>query len=88
MPQIPPEQVFARLRQFWYDVALSPTAPTMASLAGVAAPEQIVFGSDWPFANASVIGEAIRTYEVQALPHQQRAAIDRENALSLFPQFA
>jgi predicted TIM-barrel fold metal-dependent hydrolase len=88
MPQIPPEQVFARLKRFWYDTALSPAAPTMASLAGVASPEQIVFGSDWPFANVRVIGEANRTYEAQPLASGQRAAIDRGNALSLFPRFA
>jgi predicted TIM-barrel fold metal-dependent hydrolase len=83
------EQIFARLRRFWYDTALSPTAQTMEALAGVAAPEQIVFGSDWPFANARVIAEAVKTYEaVTSISPEQRAAIDRSNALSLFPQFA
>jgi predicted TIM-barrel fold metal-dependent hydrolase len=53
------------------------------------APEgQIVFGSDWPFANSRVIAEAVRAYEGVAMPPEQRAAIDRANALSLFPQFA
>ena len=88
MPQLTRDEVFARLRRFWYDVALSPTAETLACLAGVAAPEQIVFGSDWPFANARVIAEALRTYEAIPLPDSQRAAIDRTNALSLFPRFA
>ena len=88
LPPIPPDEVFARLKRFWYDVALSPAAPTMASLAGVASPDQIVFGSDWPFANVRVIGEANRAYEAQLLASAQRAAIDRGNALSLFPQFA
>jgi predicted TIM-barrel fold metal-dependent hydrolase len=84
-----PEQVFARLRRFWYDTALAPAAQTMEVLAGVAAPEQIIFGSDWPFANARVIAEAIKTYEaVTSIAPEQRAAIDRSNALSLFPRFA
>ena len=83
------DQVFARLRRFWYDTALSPAAQTMEVLAGVAAPEQIVFGSDWPFANAGVIAEAVKTYEaVTSISPEQRAAVDRSNALSLFPQFA
>jgi hypothetical protein len=47
-----------------------------------------VFGSDWPFANSAVIAEAVRTYEGVAMPGDQRVAIDRGNALSLFPQFA
>ena len=50
--------------------------------------DQIVFGSDWPFANSGVIAEAVRTYEGVAMPPDQREAIDRGNALSLFPQFA
>jgi predicted TIM-barrel fold metal-dependent hydrolase len=89
LSQMSREQVFARLRRFWYDIALSPAAQTMDVLAGVAAPEQIVFGSDWPFANARVIAEAMATYEaVTSISPGQRAAIDRSNALSLFPQFA
>jgi predicted TIM-barrel fold metal-dependent hydrolase len=47
-----------------------------------------VFGSDWPFANARVVAEAIETYESVSMPTAQRSAIDRANALSLFPQFA
>jgi predicted TIM-barrel fold metal-dependent hydrolase len=88
MRQLSPEQVYGQLRRFWYDNALSPTAETMACLAGVAAPEQIVFGSDWPFANAGVIAEAVKTYEAVPMSQTQRTAIDRANALSLFPQFA
>jgi 6-methylsalicylate decarboxylase len=89
LPQMTRAQVYERLRHFWYDTALSPTAETLECLAAVAAPEHIVFGSDWPFANAGVIAEAIKTYEaVTSLPPAQRSAIDRVNALSLFPQFA
>ena len=89
LEQISPSQVYARLRRFWYDNALAPTAETAACLAGVAPPNQIVFGSDWPFANARVIAEAMATYEaVTSISPGQRAAIDRSNALSLFPQFA
>jgi predicted TIM-barrel fold metal-dependent hydrolase len=87
LPQVPPDQVFARLGHFWYDTALSPTPPTMACLAGVARPEQIVFGTDWPFANAKVIAEAFKFHATAALgAGLQRDAIDRTNALSLFPQ--
>jgi predicted TIM-barrel fold metal-dependent hydrolase len=89
MPQIAPEEVFARLKRFWYDNALSPAAPTMECLRDVAAPERIVFGSDWPFANAKVVAEALMAYEsAPNITAAQRSAIDRTNALSLFPQFA
>jgi predicted TIM-barrel fold metal-dependent hydrolase len=88
LEQLSPPQVYERLRRFWYDNALSPTAETFECLKGVAPAGQMVFGSDWPFANAAVIAEAVRTYEGVAMPGEQRAAIDRINALSLFPQFA
>jgi len=89
LPQLSREQVQARLRRFWYDIALSPTAPTLACLAAVASPDRIVFGSDWPFANAGVVAEAVLTYEaVTSISPAQRAAVDRSNALSLFPQFS
>jgi 6-methylsalicylate decarboxylase len=87
LPQVPPEQIFARLGQFWYDTALSPTPQTMACLAGVARPDRIVFGTDWPFANAKVVAEAFKLHETAVPNAEQRGAIDRDNALSLFPQF-
>ena len=87
LPQLSRDQIFARLRRFWYDIALSPSPETMASLASVAPPGQIVFGSDWPFANARVIAEMMQTYEASAaVSGAQRVAIDRGNALTLFPQ--
>jgi predicted TIM-barrel fold metal-dependent hydrolase len=88
LEQMSPEQVHERLKRFWYDNALAPTAETFECLKAVARPDQIVFGSDWPFANTRVVAEAIKTYEGVPLPHGQRGAIDRNNALSLFPQYA
>ena len=75
LKQLSKEEVFALLRRFWYD--------------NVATPDQIVFGTDWPFANASVTAEAMKTYQaLDAVTPAQRAAIDRGNALRLFPEFA
>jgi predicted TIM-barrel fold metal-dependent hydrolase len=87
LPQISREDVFAQLKRFWYDIALSPAEQTWGCLQRVAAPDRIVFGSDWPFANARVTAEAMTSYEALALVPAQRAAIDRDNALKLFPQF-
>jgi len=87
LPQLSRAQVYERLRQFWYDTALSPTEQTLDCLDAVAAPERVVFGSDWPFANAGVVAEAAATYEAVELAPERRAAIDRRNALLLFPQF-
>jgi predicted TIM-barrel fold metal-dependent hydrolase len=89
LPPIPGGEIFARLRRFWYDIALSPSAETIASLRAIAAPERIVFGSDWPFANTRVIAEALKTYETSVpIARDTRDAIDRGNALALFPELA
>jgi predicted TIM-barrel fold metal-dependent hydrolase len=88
LEQLSAAHIYARLGRFWYDNALSPTAETLACVERLAPAGQIVFGSDWPFANARVIGEAVKTYEAVAMPQAQREAIDRGNALSLFPQWA
>jgi predicted TIM-barrel fold metal-dependent hydrolase len=88
LEQITRDEVYARLRRFWYDNALAPTKHTFDCLAEVADSHQIVFGSDWPFANARVTAEAVKTYEAIPLAASQRDGIDRNNALSLFPQFA
>jgi len=89
MPQLSFDEVMGLLRTFWYDNALSPGAATWGSLSQVAAPDRIVFGSDWPFGREPVIANAIATYEaLETITPSQRTAIDRANALALFPQFA
>jgi len=88
LAQLTPAQILARLAGFWYDTALSPTPQTLACLAGVARPEQVVFGTDWPFANANVIAETAKYQNSALAGGLDRAAIDRGNALALFPQFA
>jgi predicted TIM-barrel fold metal-dependent hydrolase len=88
LPQLSREQVYAGLAHFWYDNALSPGVETFGSLDHVARPERIVFGTDYPFANPRVIAEAVKTHESGFLPDARRAAIDRGNALALFPKYA
>lgn len=89
LKQLSKDEVLGLFRRFWYDNALSPGEQTWGSLEKVASPDQIVFGTDWPFANVNVTAEAMKTYEaLDAISPAQRSAIDRGNALRLFPQFA
>jgi 6-methylsalicylate decarboxylase len=88
LPQLSQDDVFACLKRFWYDNALSASEPAWGCLQHIADPDRIVFGSDWPFANARVTAAAIESYQALALSPAQRDAIDRANALALFPQFA
>ena len=80
LPRWSPERIAALVRRFWFDTALSPGAATMGSLAAVADPEKILCGSDWPWA-----AEPVTAATIKSLPTS--AAIDRANALSLFPRF-
>ena len=87
LEQMSPDEVYARLRRFWYDNALAPTARDLRMpQAGVAQPGQIVFGSDWPFANSRAsLPRRCETYEGVAMPQEQRDAIDRRQCLVAFP---
>lgn len=89
MPQWPREKYLAGLRHFWYDNALSCGHTTMGALKTVADPGRILFGSDWPFVPPALVAEEIRTHCEPGLHSEaERAAIDRGNALKLFPQLA
>ncbi|MGE3150848.1 MAG: amidohydrolase family protein, partial [Pseudorhodoplanes sp.] len=61
---------------------------TFGALDRVAKPDRILFGTDYPFANPRVIAEAVKTHEARDLSPAQRAAIDRGNAVALFPKYA
>ena len=88
--QVDPPSRVARLSYIKGAVSFVPAGEqTWGCLENVASPEQIVFGTDWPFANVNVTAEAMKTYEaLDAITPAQRSAIDRGNALRLFPQFA
>jgi 6-methylsalicylate decarboxylase len=88
LPRLSREQVYAGLKHFWYDNALSPGEQTFGTLDHVASPERVLFGSDYPFANARVIAEMIKTYESGFLSDARRAEIDRGNTLALFPKYS
>ena len=88
LPQLSRDEVFAGLAHFWYDNALSPGQQTFGALDHVASPERVVFGSDYPFANARVIAEMVKTYESGFLSEGRRVQIDRGNALALFPKYS
>jgi len=89
MPQWPREKYLAGLKHFWYDNALSCGRTAMGALKTVADPGKIVFGSDWPFVPPPLVAEEIRTHSEPGVHTEaERVAIDRLNALKLFPQLA
>lgn len=78
----------ARLRQFWFDTALSSSPYALPSLLAFADPARITFGSDWPFAPKERSLHFAQLLDAFPLTPQQRQAIDRGNAETLFPRLA
>jgi predicted TIM-barrel fold metal-dependent hydrolase len=72
---------------FYFDTALSSSAAALPSLLAFAKPGHITFGSDWPFAPVAagqLFAAGLETYP--GLDAGTRAAIERTNALALFPR--
>jgi predicted TIM-barrel fold metal-dependent hydrolase len=72
---------------FYFDTALSSSAAALPSLLAFAKPGHVTFGSDWPFAPVAVgklFAAGLETYP--GLDVSTRSAIERSNALALFPR--
>jgi predicted TIM-barrel fold metal-dependent hydrolase len=73
---------------FYFDTALSSSAAALPSLLAFAKPGHVTFGSDWPFAPIAagkLFAAGLETYH--GLDADARKAIERTNALALFPRF-
>ncbi len=72
---------------FYFDTALSSSAAALPSLLAFAKPGHVTFGSDRPFAPIAagkLFAAGLETYP--GLDPDARAAIERTNALALFPR--
>ena len=72
---------------FYFDTALSSSAAALPTLLAFAKPGHVTFGSDWPFAPTAagkLFAAGLETYP--GLDASTRAAIERTNALALFPR--
>lgn len=72
---------------FYFDTALSSSAAALPTLLAFAKPGHITFGSDWPFAPLAagkLFAAGLDTYP--GLDQDTRDAINRFNALALFPR--
>ena len=86
LPRLSRAEIMQAFSRFWYDNALACGPETFGALSRVAAPDRIVFGSDWPFCNDRVVTEEIADFTASDfLPPQTIAMIARDNALKLFP---
>ena len=78
----------AQLRRFYYDTALSGSPAALPSLLATAAPDHILFGTDFPHAPLAVGAAFTSMYEAYAMSDPLRKSIDRGAAEKLFPKLA
>jgi 6-methylsalicylate decarboxylase len=86
LPQLSRAEIMSGFAKFWYDTALACGPETFGALSRVAAPDRIVFGSDWPFCNDRVLADEVAALTAPGfLSAEQMGAIARGNAMGLFP---
>lgn len=84
-----PHGVLHYLKRLYYDTALSTSEQVLAALKEFVPTSQVLFGSDYP-----MVPEKVATIETKMLEQSKvlddntRRAIDRDNALALFPRLA
>jgi 6-methylsalicylate decarboxylase len=83
-----PAKTLARLKHFYFDTALS-SGSAIPCLKDFAAPDRILFGSDFPYAPPDVAAYFIEAFDAnEHLDAAERAAINSGNAFALFPRLA
>jgi predicted TIM-barrel fold metal-dependent hydrolase len=88
-PPVSPEEVLGALATLYYDLTSATHLTALDGLLRIAAPDHLIFGSDFPFLSAGLIPEAkanIATYP--GFDTAARAAIACDTALALFPALA
>ena len=84
-----PKGTLHYLKQLYYETALSASEPALAALMQFCPPGQILFGSDYPMVSEPFFSEEFAGVdESRILDDADRSAINRGNALALFPRFA
>jgi predicted TIM-barrel fold metal-dependent hydrolase len=73
------------LRLFYYDVTQSTSVGTYAALSAIATPDKLLFGSDVPFAAQPQIDVTLAEMKVLKISNTDLNAINRDNAVALFP---
>lgn len=87
-PDWKPDDITALLKRFWIDTALSCAPGPVRCWKDFVPMNQVLFGSDWPFAPAKKVAQQTGLIEGSpALDAGELTQIARSNALRLFPRF-
>lgn len=84
---VPPAEVLAGLRGFYYDLAGEPLPRILPALRTLTAPDHLLYGSDYCFAPEPLL-HTLQDLLDQALPPAEWPAVMTQNALPLFPRLA
>ena len=82
-PDGKPNANMAALQKFYYDTAQAFNEYTLATFTKVVPNSHILFGTDYPFAQAGTVAKGLADYRFAAADLR---AIERDNALELFPR--
>ena len=74
------------VRRFYFDVALSSGAATLAALMAFARSGHVLFGTDWPYATPAVMEHFLAEFSRYPFLADQRDAVARTAAEGLFPR--
>ena len=80
------ESLMAKLREFYFDTALSSSPAALPTLTAFAKPDHILYGSDFPYAPASVGSAFTKQFDTFPLREDDRQAINNRNVIELFPR--
>jgi predicted TIM-barrel fold metal-dependent hydrolase len=82
-----PQGAIAYLKRLYYDTAISTSRPVLSALRELVDPSHVLYGSDYPYLPEPLIHEMNGGLEAyREFTPGTRAAIERENALALFPR--
>jgi aminocarboxymuconate-semialdehyde decarboxylase len=85
---VPPAPVLIEsFRSFYFDTALSSGPASLLALQSFARPGHILYGSDFPYAPASVGAAFTAKLDTFDLPRDDRAAINNGGAQEIFARF-
>lgn len=79
-----PNGAMYELKKLYYEICSATSPMAMSALMHLVAVSQILFGTDYPWRAAAPTVEEFDSYELRT---EDRRAINRDNALKLFPRF-
>ena len=83
-----PNGAMHELKRLYYDVAQQASPEGLAPLMTLVSADQVLFGSDYPWAPPGMMAQTIAGLAAFGFEPDELQAIERGNALRLFPRFA